>query len=1111
MTLCSACATEVRPDFTFCPRCGTRLPAPCAACGLPCPPDFRFCPRCGATLGTGRTEAAKSPALSVPSEATASRGESLHQARSSPAESARVDQPEADRRLVTVLFADLAGFTALSARLDPEDVRALQTDLFGEVTAVVESYGGFVEKYIGDAVMAVFGAPVAHEDDPERALRTAIAMHERVGALSRRWEPRVGRPIALHVGVNTGPVVAGNLGSTTGAAYAVTGDTVNTASRLETAAGPGQTLVSRGTYLLTQHAFAFEALPDLVVKGKAEPLAVHRLLGTLGTPRSSRGLEGHGLVAPLVGRDEELGQLLAAFDRTLGGRAQVASVGGDAGAGKSRLVREFLAALAARGGLAATTVRQATCSSLGEQPYGVFAAFLRHGYDVRADDTLEAARAKIMAGLTRLGSTEDEVASIAPLLGHVLGFEVAQPGDVEPEQLKRRIFLAARVLLDSRLERSSVLLVVEDLQWADTASVELLRLMIDRLADRRLMLVVTHRPAFDATPLVSGRASHVGLRLPSLAPRDSENILRALFRGSLDRWPAALRDLLVARAGGNPFYLEEIVRGLIGAGILVQDEMGWRCHADVGGADVPPTIQALLLTRLDRLPAPARRLLQAAAVLGHVFDTRLLARVMAEPARCDADLELLVEAELLEEVAPGGAPAAGRTAERRYRFSHTLVQEVVYQNILLRRRTELHGLAGRALEHLSGGQPDRLEDLGALGRHFSIGADLTRGGRYLIAAGDRARALYANEDAIRYYQRALETLDGCDGCDGERLGVRERLGDLLGLTGEREAALQHYDSVLVALAAAEDRPGEARLHRKVGSLHWTAGNRERALGFYQAGLALLEGQGEHIELAHLCHEMGRVAFRGGDNQQALAWAERALLHSQAVAATVEAGGTEDARREVAASVAHACNTLGIALARMGKPRDAVVHIERSASVAEAEGLLEAACCSYANLAVLYSTLDPARAIETCERGLALARKAGDMALQSRLYANLAVAYCTLTNRCEERGITAAQAAVELDRRLGLLDHLAVPLIVLAQIYQCHGQPRLALARFQEALDLAEQTQDPQLLFPCYDGLATLHLELGDDTRADEYMHQAQAVCERTGLDPDSLVVLPFLE
>ena len=210
------------------------------------------------------------------------------------------------------------------------------------------------------------------------------------------------------------------------------------------------------------------------------------------------------------------------------------------------------------------------------------------------------------------------------------------------------------------------------------------------------------------------------------------------------------------------------------------------------------------------------------------------------------------------------------------------------------------------------------------------------------------------------------------------------------------------------------------------------------------------------------------------------------------------------------ALSNAYNTLGVALARLGRLREAVAHIERSMATAQAHGLLQTACRGYTNLGVLYSTLDPSRAIETCVNGLEMAKKIGDLGFQSRLYANLAVAYCALTDRCEERGIGAAQASIDLDRQLGQLDHLAIPLIILGQIYQCHGgDPALARQCYTEALRLAEEAGEPQLLFPCYDGLATLYLEMSDEAQAEQYMRKAQEVCEGAGLDPDSLMVLPF--
>jgi len=427
----------------------------------------------------------------------------------------------------------------------------------------------------------------------------------------------------------------------------------------------------------------------------------------------------------------------------------------------------------------------------------------------------------------------------------------------------------------------------------------------------------------------------------------------------------------------------------------------------------------------------------------------------------------------------------------------------------------LHGHIGQVLEALCGcgERPQRLEDMEALGYHYSLSADKPKGARYLLAAGDWARDLYANEDALRHYERALQTLSECDACDADRLAVRERLGDLLGPIGRREAALEHYESVRRATEAASDRAAQARICRKLGGLHWDAGDRDRALASFQAGLALLEGESQPIELAHLYQEMGRLAFRTGDNHGAIEWATRALGQIDRAAAGPAGSPVSPVpgKDEAAVALSHAYNTLGVALARLGRLQEAVAHIERSMATAQAHGLLQTACRGYTNLGVLYSTLDPSRAIDTCLKGLEMAKKIGDLGFQSRLYANLAVAYCALTDQCEERGIGAAQASVDLDRQLGQLDHLAIPLIVLGQIYQCHGgDPARALQCYTEALGLAEEAGEPQLVFPCYDGLATLYLEMGDETRAEQYMLKAQQVCERAGLEPDSLIVLPFL-
>ena len=1044
MITCSGCGTEAAPDFAFCPRCGRRLPSPCAACGFACEPDFAFCPRCGAARG---------PSAPVPAAPPPPKPDSTSR--------------EADRRAVSVLFADLSGFTALSERLDPEDVRAFQNALFETLSRAIARYDGFVEKFVGDAVLAVFGAPVAHEDDPARACAAALDMLDRAAALSREWAGRLGQPVALHVGIHTGPVVAGSLGgeSGAGAAYAVTGDTVNTTARLLAAAAPGTILVSEATCALAQHRFAFESAGEVTLRGKAEPIAVRRLVGALAEPRSARGLAGLGLAAPFVGRKDELDQLLAAFDRMERGQTQVVSLVGEAGTGKSRLIAEFLARLDADGRLARTALRRTACASLGEPTYGVFGALFRGAYRVEPADSLDVARQKLVDGLRALGARDEEVAAIAPVLSYVLGVEEAMHPDVEPEQLRRQIALAARALVERRLEKEPLLILVEDLHWADAASVDLIRQVADQLPNRPLMVLLSHRP--DTKPPPVARAAQSVIRLTPLSREQTRELVARLFEGPVGGRLEQLQDFVATRAGGNPFFVEELVRSLVGKGVLARQGDRWTCAEASEALDVPATLQGLMLSRVDLLPADARRLLQEAAVLGPVFDETLLRAVATAPGAFDKALDPLVEADLIQ--AEGQWHARGR-----YRFTHALVHDVVYQNLLLTRRIELHERAGRALERATGPRPERLSDLEALGYHWSLSTDRPRGARYLVAAGDWARAVYANDDAIRHYQRALRTLAESAGGEADARAARERLADLLGLTGRRAEALTHYDALREQMAA--DRVATARVLRKIGGLHWDAGDRDRAEACFTDGLGRLGDDGDPIERAHLFQEMGRLAFRAGDNAAAIAWAERALTE-----ATHEndAATAPERLREAAVMRAQAYNTLGVALARTGRLTEAVEQIERSIGLAEERELLQAACRGYTNLGVLYSSLDPRRSIETCLRGLETAKKVGDLGFQSRLYANLAVAYCALTDRCEAEGVEAAQTAIDLDRRLGLLDHLAVPLIVLGQIHQCNGEHTQAFAMYEEALGLAEQVGEPQLLFPCYDGLATLYLDTGN--------------------------------
>lgn len=1107
---CAGCGSEVQSGFAFCPKCGTRQPNACPGCGHLCAPDFAYCPKCG-TLVAEAPKAGRPQALR-PSPATLpTMDNSPALAPNAVVEVEQAFRPklpkidtEANRRTITVLFADLSGFTTMSEQLDPEVMRALQNELFEELTAAVQNFGGFVDKFIGDALLALFGAPAAHEDDPERALWAALDMIRRTTQLGERSKVCAGSPLILHIGINTGHVVAGGLGAGATKSYSVTGDTVNTAQRLQSMAPSGEVYVGPLTFRLTRHAFAFESLGDVALRGKVGSVLVHRLRGPLDTPRAARGLEVLGLSAPLIGRDAEIARMTDSLDLACGGAAQLVRLVGEAGIGKSRLVNEFVTRARDEERFAGVAIRRANCSPLGEQSYGTLAAVLRSAYGIAQKASAAEAQAGLTEALSELGLAAEEVERLMPLYFHVfgLGDPDAVLQHVEPEQLRRQIFFAIRTVFERRLARSPLLIIVEDLHWADAVSLEALRFLMDRLERSRLMLVFTHRPLLEMDQSGSGRISHTTLRLAPLGAADGQKLLAAFFSHGWREPPGNLFNRILERASGNPLFIEEIIRGLIDAGALERDGSQWRIRSDEAAADIPASIQALLLARLDRLPHDVRRLAQEAAVIGPRFDTAVLGATATEQASVETGLELLCDAEIVEEVA-----GANSISLQSYRFTQTMLQDVIYQNLLLQRRIELHGRIGAALERLYGHAPERLEDLILLGHHFSLSVSKQKGARYLSAAGDRARAIYANEDAIRLYQQALAVLLTSGDQAPEQLVLYEQIAELCGAAGRRNTAEEHYQTALEAHRAAGDRTSEARILRKLGRLLWDTGKRDRAEAHYAEAAALLEGMDAPIEWAQLLQERGHLAFRMGDHAAAVRWADEALAYAQSVPPDVD----KQAGLEAARATAEALNTKGVALARLGRRQEAVREVEQSVAAAEAAGLLNVACRGYTNLGVLYTMVDPAQAMEVCRRGLDVARRIGDLGFQARLLANLAVACCTFTDKCTEEGVPAAEEAIELDRALDQREHLPVPLIVLGQIHQCHFQPELAARCYNEAIEVAGETGEPQQLFPCYDGLATLNLDRGDMPVAERYFALAQDVCARHGLDPQGLIVLPFLD
>jgi len=1000
---------------------------------------------------------------------------------SSPPASAVPTIAEAERRPVTVLFADVVGFTSLAERLDPEELRSLMMGCFQALAEEIRHYDGFIEKFIGDAILAVFGAPIAHEDDPERAVRAALAMQSRLQQLRTNAGGSSGGALTMRIGINTGLVVAGAVGE--GKDYGVVGDAVNVAARLQQNGAPGKITLSEETYRLIRKVFECRPLGALPLKGKTEPIQIFEVMGSRSGPAATT--DTSALEAPLIGREEELKQLVELFARARKGRAQVVSLIGEAGMGKSRLLAEFRRRLEAEGLFSQITLYQTACLALGNEAYRVLIDFFRTCFALTPEDNAAQARAKITAILQAIGVPTEP---IVPVVEHLLGFvEKDSHLHLDPEQLKRQLFLAVKEICQRQCRQQPVLFVVDDFQWVDAASLELLRSLVDRVADQPLMLLFVARPMAQIGTIYSANVDATVIRLQPLTSEESEALLAALVDTLASPFKPALRELVTRRSAGNPFFLEEAVHSLIDKGILTKAPQGADFSGDLTTLEIPTTVQGVILSRLDSLEPGAKQLLLEAAVIGPSFDLDLLQQITARPQELQNSLEALLHADLLVEAHdPEGRPSG-------YRFRHALVQEVAYNSLLLKRRTALHGRVASTLERLHAQRLD--EYLPQLAYHYSGSEDRERALQYLLRFGDKARMIYANQDAVDCYRRALQIIAQQDDSPMLKANVLEKLADAWSAAGEPEPALESWQAAFLLYERLGEKERRAAVYRKMGLHWWGRGDYDKASEHFQRGLALQAEESENVEMALLYQELGRLHFRIGDDQQAIMWAQRAL----------ELGQRLDAHEVLS----QASNTSGVSMARRGELEEGIAKVEQSLQIALQHDFPTAACRAYTNLGMLLAAVDRERALSYCHEGLALAKKIGDLSQQSWLHASMASSFCSLVGDCAQ-GVEAAEASIALDRQLGQRNHLPIPLILLAQIYQCQDQLEESKQYYVEACALAEESGEPQLLFPCYDGLATLYLALGDTAKAEEYLAKGREVCRKTGYTVDALIMLPFL-
>ena len=808
---CASCGTEHEPGARFCSACGAPLYRACPSCGADQPAAAAFCSACGVALEAGARRAAGT------------------------------DERE-ERRVVTVLFADLAGSTALGERLDPEDVRAVQSALVSLLEEEVDRHGGIVEKFVGDAVLAVFGIPLAHEDDAERALLAALAVRDRFPALAERIEAAHGVEVGLRLGVNTGEVVAGRAAAARGELM-VSGDAVNVAARLQQHAEPGAILAGSRTRTAAARAIRFREVTPIAAKGKSEPLEAWEAVETIRDP-SRRGVDG--LVAPMIGRDDELAILTAVAARAERERVpQLVTLYGPAGVGKSRLLAEFVERLGA------ARMLKGRCLPYGDGiTYWPLAEAAKGHAGIRDTDRPDDAIAKLEAAVTSVVHGDD-APQVVEALAQTIGLVPTREADVLGVSANLHDAWSRYVAALGR-ERPTVL-AVEDIHWASEPLLDLIEHLADALDDTAVLIVCPARPELlDARPgWGAGKQNVTALNLAPLDPDRSTELVGALLAAHV---PGEARDTIVARAEGNPFFVEEIIRMLVERGALVRQNGGWTATDALSELPMPDSVHGVIAARLDLLGADARDALRRSAAMGRVF----------WPAALGIDDELV--ASLTRRGLVSERPDSSMAGIREFAFKHALTRDVAYASLPRAERRTLHVRIADWIEEVAPERRDEMSELVAYHLTEAIGYGagddervVARAFDALMRAGTASLGRAAVASAAKMLTRARELArTPHEHARAELILARVALAD--------RADIQVFVHLEAAKEHARESGDEPLLADILGwetRARWLAGEWSAALLAADEGAAILEGGPESRELARVLARRSQLEMLRG--------------------------------------------------------------------------------------------------------------------------------------------------------------------------------------------------------------------------------------------------------
>jgi class 3 adenylate cyclase/tetratricopeptide (TPR) repeat protein len=830
---CPKCQFENPENLKFCGECGAKLEKICSHCNSSNPLQFKFCGECGHDLSL--------PSRPIPKELSFD-GKLAKIQRYLPKNLtqkilAQRDKIEGERKQVTVMFCDMEGFTTLSEKLGSEETYALMDQVYEILIHKIHDYEGTVNELTGDGIIALFGAPIALEDAPQRTIRSALAIHREINKFSEEIKGKSRIPgVKMRIGIHTGPVVVGTLGNDLRVEFKAVGDTVNLASRMESLAEPGATYVTEETFKLTEGFFRFEALGVKQVKGKEEPVKVYQVIAP-STLRTKFDVSAERGLTPFVGREPELELLLDGFQRAKAGKGQAFSIISEAGVGKSRVLYEFRKAIANED----VTFLEGRCLSYSRGvSYHPHIDILKSNFDIQEGD--QEIREKVQKGLRLIGVDEP---STLPYLLELLSVKDSGIDQISmsPEARKDRIIDALKRILLKGSEIRPLVIAFEDLHWLDKSSEDVLKSLLESIPGLKILLIFTYRPEFVHT--WGAKSYHSQLNLHRLSNRESlEMAAHILGTKEIER---ALENLVLEKTEGVPFFIEEFIKSLHDIKAIERKGSGYHLAKDIQDVTIPSTIQDVIMARVDSLSEGARGVLQIGSVVGREFSQELIQKVTGLSEReLLSHLSLLRDSELLYE--------RGIYPQSTHIFKHALTQEVIYNSLLLKRRKEIHETIGRAIESLYSERLDEFYEI--LAYHYSGSDNLEKAYLFLKLSGSKTTRNYSNWEAFRYYKEAIKVLNQLPESEDNKIKQIEvilLIATPMMLLGHPEDSLRILQEGERLCKELDDKKSLAILYSLIGIYYMHRGKPLDAIKYSEIGF----GQSQKIQDIELMAPIAR--------------------------------------------------------------------------------------------------------------------------------------------------------------------------------------------------------------------------------------------------------------